>query len=156
MTTKPNDNRAPIRLSASLIGRVAAVAERDGVSVTATVRRLVEQALGLVEASAITLASNEVVVWWLTEDDCHALGEPGIVDTMDLPDYIKREYSSRYGRAGRGRLWGLPSSIDPWPDTPLSRIAERAGGIVFHRRDIDAVFLLPGMVTDLWLNRVAP
>ncbi len=58
MTTKPNDNRAPIRLPASLMARVAVVATRDGVSVTTTVCRLVGQALDAAEARTIPVAAG--------------------------------------------------------------------------------------------------
>lgn len=59
----PNDNRAPIRLSASLMARVATIAERDGLSVTEATRRLLERTLDtrewLLEVIAETAVHND-------------------------------------------------------------------------------------------------
>lgn len=60
------------------------------------------------------------VIWWLSQAECEAIG-PDLGPAFPPP--IQREYLSRYGRSGRGRLWDSCDSgvtIDPWPDTPLA------------------------------------
>ena len=117
-------------------------------------------------------------VWWLTQAACERIGKPhaaeelrdipvwerdGVVDADALrwPDYLKREYRSRYGRAGRGRLWvaeGFPDDLAVrWDDSrPWARKASAAGGIAIRDEDLPLVLSLPGFVTDLDFNLVAP
>lgn len=122
------------------------------------------------------------VIWWLTEADCRLLGEPhrrsnwagddreegarvfGRPGTLDLeatgwPDYLQRQYRSRYGRAGRGRLWVTPEipveRIAIPDDHPLTPRIAQSGGIVLHARDLHLVSVLPGLVTTLTLQTLA-
>lgn len=127
-------------------------------------------------------------VWWTTQADCEKIGEPhsysadlsywiekyGIdfrtktsediydLDASTLPEYIKNEYSSRYGRAGRGRLWvsqefDNPEDIwvifhhDPGYEGLINYV-ENAGGIVIKPEDADILRKLPGLITDLELK----
>lgn len=121
---------------------------------------------------------DEIAVWWTSQAHCEAVGEPhyykgnedywatrtedqkkGVywLDDSPLPDYLKRQFLSRYGRAGRGRLW-VPEGIEvrdmEWPDpeTPIAQKASNCGGIVFWRNDLDIVRQFPGFVTDWELN----
>lgn len=103
-------------------------------------------------------------IWWTTQGDCEAIGYSR-AGGWDVPKYLAAEFKSRYGRAGRGRLWiadelteaGCPMvATFPEPATPLSSVIERQsmGGIVI--RAVDAVTLrdLPGLVTDFECRRV--
>ena len=99
---------------------------------------------------------TDYAIWWLTQEDCETLGNP---PPEYVPEYIRREYWHRLGRAGRGRLWeptGLNSgvAVDPWPDTLLAlAIAEHSyGGIIIRAADVQYVACLPGFVTDTRLN----
>jgi hypothetical protein len=120
------------------------------------------------------------LIWWLTQEDCEAIGEPhdtsewsveeretipeGFIpgwyrlELSPWPDYLKEEYRSRYGRAGRGRLWvpaGIPIMSVLIPDDhPLTSRIDRSGGILFHERDLIFVKDLPGMITTLRLDLV--
>jgi hypothetical protein len=117
-----------------------------------------------------------LAIWWLDQDDCEKVesdypllrdangdlietedGEDYMRTPIPLPSYILKEFWSRMGRAGRGRLWVAPEihleSI-PWDDAlPLAQHAERCGGIVFHRQDLDAVKAMhAGFATDTTWN----
>lgn len=96
-----------------------------------------------------------MIIWWLTQPDCEAIG--------DLPDAFPEDardmYNSRLGRSGRGRLWlppGVKIGVDPWPDTPLAKFLERqdAGGLVLDRSILPLLAELPGLATDMQLRRV--
>ena len=104
--------------------------------------------------------TTEFLVWWTSEADAKRLGEnPDWSSHPDVPDYIRDEFSSRYGRAGRGRLWvpsGVPVSSVTWDDNrPTCRAAADCGGVVFRRSDMEAVVVLPGFITDTAMNEVA-
>jgi hypothetical protein len=78
-----------------------------------------------------------------------------------MPTYIRNEYRSLLGRAGRGRLWvseelSLPDDFNiSWPDTTLAaRLADDYGGIVIREEDLRMLAALPGITTDLELWRV--
>ena len=101
----------------------------------------------------------EFLVWWTSEADARKLGEePDWSSHPNLPDYIRDEFSSRYGRAGRGRLWvppGIQVSSVRWDDNrPTCRAAADCGGVVFRRLDIEAVAALPGFITDTAMNEM--
>ena len=101
--------------------------------------------------------SNKYYIWWLDQHDCEVIDR--IYPELPLPEYIADQFYSRYGRAGRGRLW-VPSDIPvdsiKWKETPLTEyFAENSGGIVFHARDLQRVNHLPGFVTDLNLELTA-
>jgi hypothetical protein len=93
---------------------------------------------------------NIVLIWWLSQEDCEQL-QP-VLDKLPIPQYIKDEFWSRFGRPGRGRLW-VPKNIDfsgfPWDsDKPLAKAAEKCGGVVIDAADVRYVACLPGFVTD--------
>lgn len=95
------------------------------------------------------------LIWWTAQEDYEKIGDDL---EGDYPEYLKREYRSRMGRAGRGRLW-VPSDIDlkeiPWDEKkPAARLASTRGGIAIHMRDAKLVFGLPGYLTDLEMNFV--
>lgn len=107
---------------------------------------------------------NELAIWWLSQQDCEIIIDEHPEDDIApdiLPGYLKIEFRSRYGRPGRGRLW---VSIDedfkvndiswPEPETPLAKHCGLCGGIVMWRKDLDALSILPGIVTDMFLNRL--
>ena len=105
----------------------------------------------------------DISIWWLDEKDCEAI-EGHLKESV--AGYVREEFQKRFGRPGGGRLWvsevvendlgpNIQISVDPWPRTPLGvRLLQTHGGIVI--RDRDAWFLqqMPGIVTDLQLNRV--
>lgn len=95
---------------------------------------------------------NEFLIWWTSQTDCILVdtvafnGElPSIVDV----DYLRREYASRYGRNGSGRLWVAPCfSAHKFGINDLSDAFVPYAGIVLRRTDLDAVSWLPGFITD--------
>jgi hypothetical protein len=129
---------------------------------------------------------NTPLIWWTSEADARQLGEPhaladfegypedlatvqalpGILwrERITWPEYLWIEYRSRYGRAGRGRLWvalhvierfGRGIRVSPWPTTALGqRLGREAGGIVVMPEDLPLVRSLPGLVTDLELHLI--
>lgn len=99
------------------------------------------------------------LVWWTHQDDTEILRSPPYWSRHPkVPAYVRRQFSQRYGRSGRGRLWVAPGiDVDAvaWDDKwPTCRAAARCGGIVFHRADLAAVAALPGFITDLDMNEV--
>jgi len=99
---------------------------------------------------------NEYLIWWLDESEAERVYD--VLDQIDLPDYIKDEVHSRYGRNGRGRLW-VPRHINlveiPWDENKVTaKLAERCGGIVFEPKHYDYVEILPGFITNLDLEFV--
>jgi hypothetical protein len=130
---------------------------------------------------------TEFAIWWLSQEDQETLGDIPSLDDPDeeeeraayrgpnLPEYIRREYSSRYGRPGRGRLWvaeelGLPIDFaidEAWFDSRLGRMLAGYqdefghwhggyGGVVIRAVDAPLVANLPGLVTDGWLSFWGP
>jgi hypothetical protein len=98
-------------------------------------------------------------VWWLNQPQTEAVLEPSNFDR--LPAYLQGEVKSREGRAGRGRLWVSRTlgegefGIDPWPDTALAKeLGMDSGGIVFKADDLPLLSAMPGIVTDMKLNKV--
>src|SRR5580700_11593268 len=96
---------------------------------------------------------SKYLIWWTSQSDHERVAEL----TIDWPDYLRREFDSRQGRAGRGRLWvsdrfdddrDMPSEAT-WDDNnPLCKIADDAGGIVITLADLHHVWMLPGFITD--------
>ena len=102
---------------------------------------------------------EDLLVWWIPSKDDGELQASEDAVTA-LPDYLADEALSLMGRAGRGRLW-ISSAIQPtisgidWDKTkPCAELAEKSGGIVFYKKDIDTLGNLPGFVTDLQMNVV--
>jgi hypothetical protein len=94
----------------------------------------------------------DLLIWWTDEIDYRQMGTDL---PASVPEMIRGEYRSRYGRCGRGRLW-VPPGIDlkriPWDETSKAarHLESRSyGGIVFHAADLSAVIDLPGIVTNL-------
>lgn len=97
---------------------------------------------------------DEFYIWWLDQAQCESINKE---EQSRLPPHIADELQSRWGRAGRGRLWSKVEGfeVNPWPDTAMARyLAEHSGGIVFPASDFDLLKDLPGIITDNKLNRV--
>jgi hypothetical protein len=104
--------------------------------------------------------STEPLIWWTSEADCLAITRrrEGCLNVPGAPAYLRKQYSSRYGRNGRGRLWVAKQfgevAVDPWPNTPFARrLGNACAGIVIAPEDLRFIAKLPGVVTDLRLNR---
>lgn len=98
---------------------------------------------------------TDFAIWWTSEQDCRAIGELNSLDNSPIADYIKRQFRSRYGRAGRGRLWVDSSIFDIevddlyWPeDYAVARKAEYCAGIVIYMEDVLTMKQFPGFITD--------
>jgi dTDP-4-dehydrorhamnose 3,5-epimerase-like enzyme len=107
-------------------------------------------------------------IWWLNQADCEMIESTRFVFPIDnpsyttIPEYILHQFESLFGRPLRGRLWvdnifeAENPSVDPWPDTVLANIlAKNYGGIVIRDEDVEALSHLPGIFTDMKLNRVS-
>lgn len=99
---------------------------------------------------------EKMLIWWTTYIDCVLIGEDL---PEDFPEYLKKEYISRYGRNGRGRLWTSESfgdiKVEIWKENPLTNmIGLYYGGIVIRDCDNESLKDMPGITTDLSLNRV--
>jgi len=99
-----------------------------------------------------------MLIWWLSGEDQEAIGDP----SGTWPVWLRIEYEGRMGRAGRGRLWiadkfaPMAPRIDsthPGWQTPIGKIAALRGGIVIGEEDLPLLADLPGLVTDLQLQR---
>ena len=103
---------------------------------------------------------REYVIWWLDQSACELAGALGARDAP-WPEYIKREFSSRCGRAGRGRLWLAPeielTGGIPWKDgdPAYDAVWRGCGGIVIRREDARHVLSWPGFVSDLDMRPIA-
>ena len=93
-------------------------------------------------------------IWWLSQEASELLDL--IIGDLSLPDYIRKEADSRFGRPGRGRLWvarGIDLQEIAWDNTkPLAAGCYQCGGIVIRVEDVHHVACLPGFVTDTELN----
>lgn len=106
--------------------------------------------------------NDELAIWWVSENDCRVMeANEGVGDfeLLNIPEYVERELRSRYGRAGRGRLWcpeGIKVNDLDWPEESLlaEYLGRHCGGIVFYRRDIKALWSLPGVFTDTAVKRI--
>jgi hypothetical protein len=110
---------------------------------------------------------QEWAIWWTTGEEAKIIGEHFNVGSdlplpMICPQYMRDEFSSRYGRDGRGRLWvhssltDAPQSVafDDEVGTALQSHCARCAGIVIRRRDVWTLQHLPGIVTYLDLVRL--
>lgn len=107
---------------------------------------------------------TDVLVWWTDQPAAEAVERLVDADSPLIsawPDYLKSEFQSRLGRAGRGRLW-IDDRFSPRLeipellfDLPMGRWITGAcmGGIVIKKGDLRHVRELPGVVTDLDLRR---
>ena len=135
----------------------------------------------------MTYNKNEIAIWWLNESDCEVIGEPHSyyadidywkernivsfsatdkdiywIDFGAMPGYVSREYTSRYGRAGRGRLWvnsfvfKEPVNVsDYFEKSAFTQSLEDYGGIVILKKDISILKgFKVGIFTDLELNKI--
>lgn len=101
------------------------------------------------------MKNTNVVLWWTDQAECEAIGERL---PPDYPAYLRDQYASRYGRNGRGRLCVADEfgevEVDPWPETPMARaLGQRSAGIAVRAEDIRLLRTLPGLITDLRLDR---
>jgi hypothetical protein len=104
---------------------------------------------------------SKYLIWWTSQEDHERVSKL----TLDWPSYLVREFSSREGRPGRGRLWvssehdgdpGMPNEAEFDDKNPLCHIASNAGGIVFPFRDLHHVMFLPGFITDFAMKLPPP
>jgi len=96
-------------------------------------------------------------IWWTSQTDYAVLGEVAL-ELLEAPQYLQSEYRSRLGRAGRGRLWSAPQfdvkSID-WDEAKaMSLKLEDCGGIIIEDAELELCLKLPGLVTDMNMNRI--
>ena len=103
--------------------------------------------------------NEDLFIWWTSDDDCRKIAQSLDSQNFQLPEYIKSQFRSRFGRSGRGRLWIDHGEIKlkeiPWDDTkPICKRAAECGGIVIHVSDLTAVVSLPGFVSDLNMDRI--
>lgn len=92
-------------------------------------------------------------IWWLNQQDCDAIG-PRL--ERRFPSYLHKQYESRCGRPGRGRLWAAEQFGEvsvTWNNSPLCLVLERCGGIVIREGDVVLLAGMPGIVTDMDLQR---
>lgn len=116
------------------------------------------------------MKNGDLLVWWTNERDCRLIGSIYAPLTEDQredaappswPAYLMKEYQSRYGRNGRGRLWSALEfgavEVAPWLDTAFAgQVGEYYAGIVIKKDDLSAVIGLPGVITDLSLSPIEP
>jgi hypothetical protein len=94
---------------------------------------------------------EQVVIWWLNQSDHEMVSL--LCEDAEIPQYIIKEFNSRVGRAGRGRLW-IPEEIKfagiKWQDDDpiFDAVGDSYGGIVIHRCDVHHIVSWPGFVTD--------
>jgi hypothetical protein len=105
--------------------------------------------------------AERLLVWWTSQNECDVFDEYAF---RQLPPYIRREFASRDGRPGHGRLW-VPAEVEQLATGPI-RITEgwhtalgaylekHCAGIVFGSSDLGSLARLPGTVTDLELRKV--
>lgn len=102
------------------------------------------------------LDRSKYVIWWLDQYEMEDAEQHA--ELPPLPAYLQRQWDSRHGRAGRGRLWiddeeftgdEQKIGVDPWPKTPVGRVLKKCGGIVMRVEDLSSLQTMPGLVTDL-------
>lgn len=119
--------------------------------------------------------TKHYVIWWTNQCDAemvNAIYEAEYLATdlpprfsLDWPEYLHDQWESRYGRAGRGRLWNafpedFPNGVDPWPTYRYAEMIggshdrHSAAGIVIPLEDLHHVIGLPGFVTNDQLSRL--
>lgn len=101
---------------------------------------------------------KEYLIWWLAQVDYERIEDTRLEEL--LPKYIYREFRSRCGRSGRGRLWiskDIPIKEIDWDNSkPLAQAAGNAGGIVIKKKDARYIVGLPGFITDTRLDLFVP
>lgn len=116
------------------------------------------------------MKEKELLVWWLSQEACEAvpLNDQNLPTfrkrwwIIPAPKYLGEQFQSRYGRAGRGRLWvpdhidfeGLPYGWERRAESlglPLEYI-NKCGGIVLERKHWEHIWGMPGIVTDIWFD----
>ena len=89
---------------------------------------------------------SKIAVWWVNQADCESINDEQVPS-----GYIRKEYESRLGRAGRGRLW-VPNNIScqqvEVPSSVCSDGQDTHGGIVILKEDIEKVRPLGGILSD--------
>ena len=92
---------------------------------------------------------SRLLIWWTPDGVAsEMIGEnPNWARYPGVPDYVKQEYDSRVGRAGKGRLW-VPPGID-LESIPEDECPPGCGGIVFEERYRNAMRALPGFITAI-------
>ena len=104
------------------------------------------------------MTTKKYAIWWLSQAACEEIEPLHMEGKLTLPEYIIKEFESRYGRAGRGRLWtadGIPVEGIDWPEDAIATkmvTRKSCGGIVIKLEDVRLVAFLPGFVTDLGMN----
>lgn len=93
------------------------------------------------------------LIWWLSQAEMEIIGNelPFI-----FPKYLRDQYRSSWGRAGRGRLWineQFGAIEFPWPETAITQWLEQCSGVVIHFDDRKFLKDLPGLLTDLKMQR---
>lgn len=87
-----------------------------------------------------------LAVWWLNQADMES------IDESKVPQgYIRKEYDSRYGRAGRGRLWTEKVTQVDCVEVPKEVCydgQDTHGGLVILKEDIEKVRPLGGIISD--------
>lgn len=104
-------------------------------------------------------AASQFLVWWLTEEDYHGFEPHQDRNPLRIPDCVWKEFRSRCGRPGRGRLWvpkhikidSLPVAADDPRWTPELL---RAGGIIIEAQHADDCARWGGTITTLTLDPV--
>jgi hypothetical protein len=99
------------------------------------------------------MPEDAYVIWWL-DQSAHELASALGAPSRSWPGYIQSEFTSRRGRAGRGRLWIAPEikfgGIADWQDgnPAFDAVGRDCGGIVIRRSDAKHVLSWPGFVSD--------
>lgn len=101
------------------------------------------------------------LIWW-TDQKAAEIVQSMVVGgerpTNSWPAYLEKQFAMRLGRPGRGRLWDAGGFGDTKLDecvfnSPLGRWLGLMAGIVIHNHHLDMVVGLPGVVTDVDLQR---
>jgi hypothetical protein len=119
---------------------------------TAKDRKLLRRILGVKPES-----DRSLFIWWVDQAACEKIAAEGLLKE-NVPQYLRDQFNGRFGRPGRGRLWSDgqfgDAQVCPWPKTALAEeLSKDSGGIVIWAKDHSFVASLPGIVTDLELNR---
>lgn len=102
------------------------------------------------------------LLWWTTQAEAEVIGnEYGDGLVSGIPEYIRREWASRRGRPGRGRLWvspelkDAPTELDVPGRTGITQFidAGSAAGIVIRTEDAVHLRELPGLLTTTTYER---
>ncbi len=95
---------------------------------------------------------KKLSIWWTDQSDCEAVTEEQLAP---LPEYIKEQFESRFGRSGRGRLWvdetvepSIPNGIVWDTNSKVIDYCNDAAGLVVFAEHTELVKALPGIVTD--------